>query len=46
MSELYSNSRRGVNHIRVALLTCEGVSTFVRQVSDSINDSIFSGIGI
>lgn len=26
--------------------TCESVSSFVRQVLDSINDSIFSRIGI
>lgn len=31
---------------RISFLTCESVSTFVRQVPDSINDCIFSGIGI
>lgn len=44
MLALYTVSRKAYQGS--ALRTCESVSTFVRQVSDGINDSIFSGIGI
>lgn len=45
MWEAHSDSRRGACQ-GVSFLTGESVSTFVRQVPDSINDCLFSRIGI